>query len=619
MQVADAKAFAKYRLFRPLGFESLSHKVFRSDRALAKAIAKWTSNILLGGHHYDLDATPEGVFQIQSSRMNRLSYLVPVWNPKLAREIVLRTEKKSPKARLGCGLGPLEELDYLGGILFLNRVVFRGTKFYQRTHKSESRWFVEDRYHFDVFAVPRSPRKTEGWECGDTDPAAYPTKTQIDPLLRVFHDSIGCVALPRWSPGTDVDTHNRSIEKYTPEYFPEASELIMTWHELAGHVGVQYSGIYALANFIASELARGMNYAAVGSSFFWAENNPSQSLIDLSLADDALWTTPGQPLSNQLVNSYAGFLRNAPGGAKQAYNVDSYTDTRLFQGNLGAALVQFLLSRANGTAEYLGNGFFRLQRTNATQLAAGTGNWGSAEGEGIGISQKVGPEHAETGASNDSQVKGGIARLVVDYFRYKQSDAINQAIATCRTKTSAECKECVDNSVADTYQDLGVSSDIVDVIGGIAACALTDYYGGPAAALAVCGVTIPAAGNAAKDFWNNALSGYDYADDMCSGLPDASPTYASPGDTTGAGGGPQPTDPHDETKKQLQKQCEAGGGVFQVENIYGEDACSGDPKTICERLTTLKNVRLLDAWCVPGASAKENDHVVCLWCTALTS
>jgi len=619
MRLAEAQAFAKYRLFRPLGFEGQHHNGYRTDRALAKAIAKWARNVLLGGEHYDLGVSPEGVFQIQSSRMNRLSYIVPVWNPKLAREVVLRTKRKSRKARNGCGLGDLERLDYLGGILVLNRVVFRGTKFYRTRHKSKSGWFVEDRYHFDVF-VTQPNRKREEPECGETPPEVpatnTPSRVRIEPVLRVFHDSVGCLATPRWSPGPDVNAHNTSIKTYTPEYFPEADELIMTWHELAEYLGVQNSGVYALSNFVAAEIARGMQYLAVGSSFFWGEITQAQGLADLSRADDTLWTAPGQPLAGELAVNYKTFYRQAAAGAKQPFNVDAYAHTVLFESNLSAALVQFLLAKANGAAEYLGRGYFRLKRTNSTHLAAGTGNWGSAEGEDIGIGTTVGPpENASTGASGDDSVNGGIARLVVDYYRYEQKEKIEAAIVECRKLTSGECKECVDNSVGDTFQDLGVAADVVDVIGGIAACVLTLIYGGPVAAGVVCGITLPAAGNAAEDLWNNALDGYDYADDMCSGLPDASPTYTDPGP---AAGGAQPP-AQNPNKDQLKKQCSDAGGIPYVELIQREDACLADPATFCKLYSKFNDAskRLIGAYC--ESKPDSQDQVVCVWCTTGSS
>lgn len=614
MDIDRARQFAKYRLFRPLGFEPPFHAAHPTDGQLAKAIAKWTSRILLGGQHYDLGIRPEGVFQVQSNRMNRATYLMPVWDADLVRRIVLETKRKTRRAQRGCGVGSLEDLEYVGGILWLKRVFFRGTPLYRRNHRSESGWFVEDRYHLDVyFRVARRARHSEKEQ--STPRKSSETRVAIEPLLRVFHDSVGCLATARWSPGPDVAAHNESVRTHTPEYFPAANELIMSWHELAEQLKEHASGVYALCNWVATEMTLGRHYLAVGSSFLKGTAADGQS-TDLSRADDTLWTNPGQAISAALTASYVSFTALRPGGAWQQVNIDSNSRTKLFNSNLSVALVQRFLALANGNAEYLGSGFFRLRAQNALPLVAGTGSWGSAESGPIVITKDgdQGGSNAggAAGAGSEDNTATGLAQLAVQALRYEQRYEIEQAISDCRQgATAADCEECIDDSVADTYHDWGVAADFVDMVGGIAACVLTAIYGGPVAAAWVCGFSLPAAGAAAEDFWDNTFGDYDYAEDMCSGLPDQSETYT----TTGGGGQPAGGSEADKKKDAWVQQCTNNNRVPYVERIQRDEACI-DPEATCRTYSRFvdSSKQLIGAVC--SRTGDGQDEVICVWCTS---
>lgn len=390
MDPQAASQLARYRLFRPLALDSPHYEPHTTDQPMVEEIVRWSSHVLLGGAYYDLRVRPEQIFQVPSNMMNRQVYIIPVWEPKLVRTIVLGAKRKTRKVLEGCGQGQLESLNFIGGILFLKRVLFRGTKRYLEGHESRSAWFVEDRYHMDIFID--SPEGQKDGAAQTDRPIHYGKQIDFRPVLRVFHDSVGCVVNQRWSAGEDLDKYNQSIKTYVPEYYPEADSVIMSWHEFAAHLNLQDTGIYALSNFIASEKERGMHYLAIGSSFFWGETvvGGASQEADISAADDQLWTQPGQPLKQELVNKYDGFFkRSDTTGSKTPIPIDTYSKTRLFESNLSVALVQFFLSKANGSAQYLGHGFFAVRAENGTTLAAGTGNWGSAESQEIGISTEA--------------------------------------------------------------------------------------------------------------------------------------------------------------------------------------------------------------------------------------
>jgi len=150
------------------------------------------------------------------------------------------------------------------------------------------------------------------------------------------------------------------------------------------------------------------------------------------------------------------------------------------------------------------------------------------------------------------------------------------------------------------------------VIGGIEGCIVTLIYGGPVAAGVVCGVTLTAAGNAAEDPRNIALSGSVYAEDMWSCLPVASRRYPNPVPATG--GSPPPAE--NPNKEKWKKVCLQTGGSPYVERIQREDACLGDPVAICNRYSTLNDAskKLIGAYCEPGGQDSQ-DQVTCVWCT----
>jgi len=153
--------------------------------------------------------------------------------------------------------------------------------------------------------------------------------------------------------------------------------------------------------------------------------------------------------------------------------------------------------------------------------------------------------------------------------------------------TTAECIECANDSLGATYNDLGTAADLIDVIAGIAACAVATVYGHPW----VCGITLPSAGNSAEEFWDEVFGGYDYGEDIC---------YGS---NMGNGGAPNP----------FPRQC-------REVMLTGETiVCQNDTEAlaICrQRRPTDNGWNLAGARCV---HVHGNDQVFCKYCEPLVS
>jgi len=648
MSVEHANELAKYRLFRPLTLESNHYDHYLTDGNLAKSIVKWASKITLGGKTYDLKVKPEGVFQIPSNFLNRKVYLMPVWDSDLVRKIVLSASKVTSQARKGCGLGDPRDLKFLGGILVLKRIFFRGSRQYQMTHQSQSGWFVEDRYHMNVFALPCSKPPKPLWPLLASflflllsallyfgaflftpllyfsyacfilgllllylwlrKRADYMKRRKFQPVFRVFHDSVGCITLPRYRPYPDIDVYNTSIEQNVPEYHPPSEDIIMNWHEMAFHLKAQHTGIYALVN------AR-----AEGQ---WGDYDPIELLGLYGLKDSAPATylspdklkqfTEGQPLSSDLSQSYKDFIWGAGsvelGGEPGPQFIPStFAETHLPEGFFGDAIVSFLLDKSVGSARYIGNGLFLLKASNSETLAAGTGNWSSCESGELCI--KDGPQDVHEDVAGRGHVEGEIIGLGVDLVRYTQRKKIAAELRECRELNRAECEDCANDSLGKTFHDVGVAADVVDLVAGIAACVLTAIFL-PIAAPVVCGVTLPAAGKAAKDLWEETIGGYDYAEDVCDGVPDQIPSYE---------GSSEGSDEDEKKIEDLRGKCRKDGLTPVVERIKGETiSCLSDTHalTICKEKSTYRSrvdMKLIGAVCIPGDEG-DGDTVVCVFC-----
>ncbi len=245
MNPQQAAVIAKHRLFRPLALPSAHYPRHPTDSGLVESILRWTSSIRLGDHTYDLGVKPHQIFQIQSNVLNRHVYLVLITDLELTRQVVVNAKLKTESVLNGCGAGRLDDLRFLGGQLVLKRLFFRGTSRYCVKHRSDSGWFVEDRYYFDALidttdcGQPEQERTTET-TCEETigkpgrkRELSPRDRIPLRPVARVFHNSVGCANIACVAPVANLDIHNISIQRSLPEYYPPADILTMAWHELA--------------------------------------------------------------------------------------------------------------------------------------------------------------------------------------------------------------------------------------------------------------------------------------------------------------------------------------------------------------------------------------------------
>lgn len=415
-----AKKLAQYRLFRPLAFKSPHYHSYPEDQELLPTILKWTSKIKLGGHYYDLRVKGHDVFQIHSNVKNRNAYFVFIWDPELVREIVIRSNNKTRSLERGCGLGELKSLEYGGAILVLTRRLVWGSEEYLEAHASTTEWFVEDRYHLEVFVNNPSdkPKKEKGEQeerclpCEERN-GAVPNRKEVAGLpqqrtIRVFHDSAGCSTIPWVSPQENVDDHNQSVWEGLNEYFPGPDEVIMTWHEVAYLLGYGKRGIYALANITAA-LEQKLFPPYITNCAVYGEYTASG--VWKRVVMNPTGQQPYQPLSEDLardyeqfrVKAYSLFLINPP---FVPINPSLRSKTLPPEGTLGKVIIGYLQKGLGTKENYLGGGLFKMKHTHGGVLAAGTGQFGSAEQAGIGISVTENSSLPSESSTSPNEVDG---------------------------------------------------------------------------------------------------------------------------------------------------------------------------------------------------------------------
>ena len=509
MQFMDfnLKKLTEYRLFRPLNLKSNHYNNYKLDKEVSEHIIKWTSNIKLGGYHYNLDIDPESIFQIPSNRLNRFIYVIPITDKKLIKEVVL-CSKKTKNAQNGCGAGNSENLDFIYGNLILKRVFIR-KNVKKNSNKTSTNWVVEDRYYIDVY-IKKTFLAKENKIKQNTSLELHDHKLR---LLRVYPDSTGCIEIPHFGPNSDINKHNESIKENVPEYFQQPDDIIMNWHELTNFLKLENTGIYAICNFIASEIENG-NIHETGSFFYGKFNDELMVELpgnDISAAALELISNPNQELHPWLTMKYNyGFLYYVPGFVFEHITINTNSNTKLFHSPLSDALIQFLIDISKNSAVYLGDGLFILKVKDATSLAAGNNNWGSGESSPITIETEVvqGERHSDISGGGPPSV--GVLRTLVDLGKSEiYGDKIASELRVCRSLNIAECKECASNSTGKIFHTLGTAADFVDVVGGILLCIFIPP---------LCVITLPVAGNAAKRFWDNTFGGYDYEEDICYGI-----------------------------------------------------------------------------------------------------
>ncbi len=108
--------------------------------------------------------------------------------------------------------------------------------------------------------------------------------------------------------------------------------------------------------------------------------------------------------------------------------------------DFGLAAIRLLLQVSNGHAAYLGEGLFRVKAPSLVHLAAGTGNWGSAE---VAATIVIG-----TAKVTGNVLAGGGTLVAVGAGIYKwvKKDEIAEELEDCYQMTGAACIGCVKNT-----------------------------------------------------------------------------------------------------------------------------------------------------------------------------
>lgn len=479
-----------FRFIRQLGAVPSLYPHYESDLPLAENIAEWGQKIKLAGQTISLSVETEAVCQIPTQVINVQGYVITVSKKDdlatLQKLVASAACYVSPEAR-----SSLKKNVIAGAILNLNRTIHyaagarKDTKFQAKPQRG--RFLLGDAYWLDLY------------------------NDKLEFIARVYHDSIGMCYRPTLSEAAIIDYASR-----LREYYPEPDELIVTWHQLAEMFNLHRSRIYIQACLASAGWQRtvwGWPAPVTDSSVPWIlwgkdENMPVYDPASLEVGfvypdwettevwhQLKIWHV-GIALPNSAVEllpptttPQADQLPEQSNFTWQVTELHSPPQPQVPSGNRGAVLVDFLRRACAGNAIYLGGGLFKVRIAAMTQLAAGTGQWGSKELVVLVVNSPAGVSALSATAAGfgiaGTAIRGGAA-----IYSYARKDEIAEELSGCYETSSSveECLDCVKASQAYSVSTVNSIGAGAGAAGGIlAAFAASNPVGWVVAGVAILG------------------------------------------------------------------------------------------------------------------------------------
>jgi hypothetical protein len=478
------------RFARPLAAPSSAYPSYRTDRPLTASIVRWCSGITLGGRQHDLSVRPADVFQFPSVVVNAHSYFATV-SAETTRQVLAASEK-APKleARLGVSL---KTLDVIAGVIHL----YRGIGYRPATKARDDRparprhLAVADLYWFDIVCRVKEDR--------------------FAPLIRIYRD----VATPFYIP-TDPSRIIRVRNQLSAgEYYPGPTDVVLDWHDHAREFGLDHTRLYLAACFYGAAIARwvyspdgliyrGLDYAPAGAWWpgvpqWFPEQPPPGQLPNpwqpagygyyVAQIQDPAFRFPATEFTRRFDPRIPGhaFQRMADGAVQQVDDKVpvAFGNPNIFcnieppiqtprppfpEGSIEAlAVIRLFLQASGDRARYLGKGRFLVSSRALTVLAAGSGNFGSAESEDIGV-QQTSEDSDDGGAAGKASV-GIDPAQAIDMWKWYHNEQFQEEIEACVGKGDVDaCLQCIRNSGMYDSTEFARAVDVAEIaIGGLLA------------------------------------------------------------------------------------------------------------------------------------------------------
>lgn len=463
------------KFLRPLNGASQVYPQYNADDDIVLSITKWCNKILLAGNHWDLNIDKKAVYQLPSTIFNVHTYVISIDIPEIIVDILAKAKRRQGNLEKEIGI-KLDELEIVGGVLTLNRKIYYDPEESKKGHLpyNPRRFTVGDTYWLDVYV-----RKTGAHE-----------EEVIFPILTIYPSTVTAYSYRLIS--------KEEVSKFydgLAEYFPEPDDIIVDWHELSQMLGLERSRLYLQACLSGIGYQRRVWAAMVDPWVVIPEGQPNRVLI----YGQDYWPGWGQ----NLIGGWGG----SPGYTMeqladpqfllpmveierrfgQLWIDEQYVrapddswvllpptepwitpypspDLRFNLGVLsgvsspplpnnifGQAVIKLLMQASEGGAAYLGEGLFRVKADSLTNLAAGSGNWGSAEVASVVVFVGAVKVAGETLAGGGAVVAIGAGVVK----RWKKED-IEEELEDCYTKADDECITCVENSLGyqvNTWQE----------------------------------------------------------------------------------------------------------------------------------------------------------------------
>ena len=465
----------------------LNRATYASDEPLVKNICRWCRNVLLAGRRYDLKVEAGAIYQLASQSPFRQKYGVHVSNIQLLREI-LANAKKVAGSVSSTDADTKNYAPVFGSLILTRHISYAPHRLGVAGFKTANRrrFVISDTYRLDVFSDKSAPLSVRS--------------TEVTPLY--LH----------------TDAHRPDD---ATDYFPQADDLVVNWHELATILAVDATRLYVAACCDAAGFQRpatvngiqGTSERAYNPSGFSPEVLPGRPVTG---GVDFNQIQPWDMVQGTLVAIAEAFIRPIPYNDWAGYDIANdvplsdlltnyptatqevrfrwrflrmpdrsgvFPRPRLVPGSAAEiAITKFLTDQSGGAASYAGGGLFVLKAPGMTKLAAGTGNWGSPESITL-IVEKLGAGGGSTAGGAASDAYG--AKLLFDSWddlgdARRTRDHLQDA---CVSKpTTSDCLECYSN-VLGTFK----SAKKTAISGAIAGAG-----GAAGGVLGICAATGPA-------------------------------------------------------------------------------------------------------------------------------
>ena len=443
-----------------------------TDKEMVKQLKDWCSHIQLAGQIFNIPIEDEAVFQIASQSLFKQKYGIHIYNTDLLKEIMIAGGSEKLKIQF--------QKEMFGWVVLTRRF------FYEPNLYEPNEILREDFYILYVFGINGIPVAT-----------VYPSETTPFYVITSSYD-----------PAQD-----------SVSYFPNADDLVVTWHELASIYGISKSQFYLA---ICMNLLK-YNRVVKGST---SKNNtefelvinapPSSHLPDRTMQEirlfaerrnyqmgnsffvplASIWSIEAKDkITGEIIPHYIDVpYRRGPNSESQflffdrPMVFDDIPKPDLPQDSFHeTAIIKLFHQLSEDKANYIGGGKFLLREPNLMSAPPASGTWGSGPQQIVIIGITFAADKVATAGA--ASAVASAAQAGQSYFSLRDGfDTLDALGDECKKKpTAEECLNCYSGAM-ESMKDArtaGAAAVGAGVIGVAAAAACLGPLGWIAAGIII--------------------------------------------------------------------------------------------------------------------------------------